>query len=97
MIVLKALENSYNTRNQSLDLKTVHFGERNVKIGPKLPKILHILMLIFFAFFAPLFFAKKAKNANKFFAKKIAKNGKSKRNAREGLHYYAQVKSSNCV
>ena len=33
--------------------------------------------LIFFAFFAPLFFAKKAKNANKFFAKKIAKNGKS--------------------
>ena len=84
MIVLKPLENSYNTRNQSLDLKTVHFGERNVKIRPKLPKVLHILMLIFFAFFAffaHLFFAKKAKNANKFFAKKIAKNGKSTANA----------------
>ena len=51
MIVLKALENSYNTKNQSRDLKTVHFGERNVKIGPKLPKILHILMLIFFRIF----------------------------------------------
>ena len=86
VIVLKPLDNSYNTRNQSLDFKTVHFGERNVKIGPKLPKILHILMLIFFAFFAPLFFAKKAKNANKFFAKKIAKNGKSSTNS---VHLYS--------
>ena len=83
VMILKPLENSYNTRNQSLDLKTVHFGERNVKIGPKLPKILHILMLLFFAFFAPLFFAKKAKNVNKFFAKIFAENGKSSAN---GMH-----------
>ena len=94
VIVLKPLENSYNTRNQSLDLKTVHFGERNVKIGPKLPKILHILMLIFFAFFAPLFFAKKAKNANKFFAKKIAKNGKSRHECK--IHHANFVHAFSC-
>ena len=35
------------------------------------------MFFAFFAFFAPLFFAKKAKNVNKFFAKIFAKNGRS--------------------
>ena len=39
VIVQIPLEKFYNTTNQSLDTKTVYFGERNFKIGPKLANL----------------------------------------------------------
>ena len=47
-----------------------------------------IFFFAFLAFFAPLFFAKKAKNVNKFFAKNFAKNGRSNGH----IPYYAVYK-----